>query len=226
MFGIDVYWYAILILFAIALGLFLCKKDDGKYNIKFDDILIISGNVPQYLSKTYIKILEILHKNNVQFIADVAGQTLLDTLPFRPLMVKPNIEELEDVFNIGIRDRKTLESFADKLIEMGAENVIISLGNDGAVMKTDKGEFYEQKNYSQRIETSGIRMYNKKCGLFCKAIISEGKIMKIIDIPKDVFMNLFLRMHLNFFFCSNVVGISLLFMNLYLSNNIAFISNN
>lgn len=39
LFGIDIYWYAIFIFIAIALGLFLCKKDDGKYNIKFDDIL-------------------------------------------------------------------------------------------------------------------------------------------------------------------------------------------
>lgn len=37
--NISVYWYAIFIVFAFALGILLCRKDDGKYKIKFDDIL-------------------------------------------------------------------------------------------------------------------------------------------------------------------------------------------
>ena len=37
--NIDIYWYAIFIVVAFAIGIILCKKDNGKYNIKFDDIL-------------------------------------------------------------------------------------------------------------------------------------------------------------------------------------------
>ena len=37
--GIKIYWYAIIIITGIIISLVLCKKDDGKYNIKFDDIL-------------------------------------------------------------------------------------------------------------------------------------------------------------------------------------------
>lgn len=36
---VKIYWYAVLIVLAIVIGILLCKKDDGKYNIKFDDIL-------------------------------------------------------------------------------------------------------------------------------------------------------------------------------------------
>ena len=39
LFGIDIYWYAIFIVIAFIIGILLCKKDDGKYNIKFDDVL-------------------------------------------------------------------------------------------------------------------------------------------------------------------------------------------
>lgn len=39
LFGINIYWYAIFIVIAFILGILLCKKDDGKYNIKFDDVL-------------------------------------------------------------------------------------------------------------------------------------------------------------------------------------------
>ena len=37
--GIKIYWYAVFIITGIVLALILCKKDDGKYNIKFETIL-------------------------------------------------------------------------------------------------------------------------------------------------------------------------------------------
>ena len=38
-FGIKIYWYAIFIVLGFILALILCKKDDGKYRIKFYTIL-------------------------------------------------------------------------------------------------------------------------------------------------------------------------------------------
>ena len=40
-FGIKIYWYSFLIVIGIVISLLLCKKDDGKYNIKFDNILLL-----------------------------------------------------------------------------------------------------------------------------------------------------------------------------------------
>lgn len=39
---INIYWYAIFIVLAIIITLLFCKKDDGKYNIKFQTIIKIS----------------------------------------------------------------------------------------------------------------------------------------------------------------------------------------
>lgn len=41
-FEIPIYWYAILIVASLSLAILLCKKNDGKYNIKFDDIIDLS----------------------------------------------------------------------------------------------------------------------------------------------------------------------------------------
>lgn len=41
-FGISIHWYAVLIVIGIVIALLLCKKDSGKYNIKFETILDIS----------------------------------------------------------------------------------------------------------------------------------------------------------------------------------------
>ena len=40
--GINIYWYAIFIISAIVIAILLCKKDDGKYNITFTQILELS----------------------------------------------------------------------------------------------------------------------------------------------------------------------------------------
>lgn len=37
-FGVDIHWYGIIIMFAVLLGIFLAKRDDGLYKIKFDDM--------------------------------------------------------------------------------------------------------------------------------------------------------------------------------------------
>lgn len=41
LFGVNVNWYALIIVSAFAIGILLCKKNDGKYNIKFEDILTL-----------------------------------------------------------------------------------------------------------------------------------------------------------------------------------------
>lgn len=40
--NIDIYWYAILIVFSFVIGLIIFKINDGKLNIKFSDILELS----------------------------------------------------------------------------------------------------------------------------------------------------------------------------------------
>lgn len=41
-FNIEIYWYAIIIVFAIIIALLYCKKINNMYNIKFDTVLNIS----------------------------------------------------------------------------------------------------------------------------------------------------------------------------------------
>lgn len=41
-FGINIYWYGIIIVTAILIGLFLAKKDNGLHGIKYDDVVDFS----------------------------------------------------------------------------------------------------------------------------------------------------------------------------------------
>lgn len=100
-----------------------------------DDLLVISGTVPKSLpSNIYEMILERIKDNKVEVIVDATKDILLNTLKYRPLLVKPNKEELEEMFNISISNDQELIENASKLLSLGARNVIVSLGGDGALL--------------------------------------------------------------------------------------------
>ena len=99
------------------------------------DLLVISGTVPKALpSNIYETILERIKDNHVQVIIDSNKDILLNTLKYHPLLVKPNQEELEEMFNVTIHDDEELIENAKKLLDLGAQNVIVSLGKYGALL--------------------------------------------------------------------------------------------
>lgn len=100
-----------------------------------DDLLVISGTVPSSLpNNIYEMILERIKGNDVTVIVDATKDILLNTLKYHPLLVKPNKEELEEMFNVTIKNNAELIENAAKLVKLGAKNVIVSLGGDGALL--------------------------------------------------------------------------------------------
>lgn len=99
------------------------------------DYLVISGTVPSSLpANIYERILERIQGSGVTLIVDATKDILLNTLKYHPLLVKPNKEELEEMFSVKIEDTDGLIANAKKLLVLGAENVIVSLGKDGALL--------------------------------------------------------------------------------------------
>ncbi len=100
-----------------------------------EDLLVISGTIPNSLpSNIYETILERIAKNGCEVIVDATGDILLKTLKYEPLLVKPNQEELEEMFHVEIHSNEELIENAQKLLALGAKNVIVSLGGDGALL--------------------------------------------------------------------------------------------
>ena len=99
------------------------------------DYLVISGTVPSSLpANIYERILERIQGAGVTLSVDATKDILLNTLKYRPLLVKPNKEELEEMFDVKIENTDQLIANAKKLLVLGAENVIVSLGKDGALL--------------------------------------------------------------------------------------------
>ncbi|MFQ7302602.1 MAG: 1-phosphofructokinase family hexose kinase, partial [Beduini sp.] len=103
--------------------------------LKKGDTLILAGSIPSSLpDDIYEKIMDRLKDKEIRILVDATKQLLLNALPYKPFLIKPNLRELEEIFQTEINNQKELISYAKKLQEQGAMNVLVSLGKDGALL--------------------------------------------------------------------------------------------
>lgn len=99
-----------------------------------NDILILSGSIPHSLPETtYEELVKICHEKGIKFVADMEGALLENILPYNPFLVKPNHHELGQLFQTEITSCDEAVHYGKKLVDRGAENVIVSLAGQGAV---------------------------------------------------------------------------------------------
>ena len=119
-----------------------------------NDILIISGSVPNGVNEN---IYEDLIKDldpNVKVIMDTTSSYLLKTLKYKPFLVKPNREELEELFNKEINGITEIKKYANELRNLGAKNVIVSLDKEGALLCDSNGNDIYLKSYPGNLVSS------------------------------------------------------------------------
>lgn len=117
------------------------KFFDSLKEIEKGDVIVISGSLPYSLDSDFYK--KVIEKTEADFTIDIADKKLLDYLAYKPLLVKPNEEELGKIFETEIND-DNLVKYARKLNELGAKNVIVSLGGKGSIF-VDKNKAYRAK---------------------------------------------------------------------------------
>lgn len=99
------------------------------------DWITASGSLPLGVAKDFYKLLgEKTRKHGKRFILDTSGKSLIHGLDANPFLVKPNKEELEDIFKKRINSVEQIVDHAKELCHRGAQNVIISLGKEGAIL--------------------------------------------------------------------------------------------
>lgn len=105
------------------------------------DMLIISGSIPTSLPKDlYEKILSLLDGRGIYAVVDTSGESLMKTLRYEPFLIKPNHQELEELAQSRLFTREEIIAQGKRLQEMGAQNVLISMAAEGAVLLTSDGK--------------------------------------------------------------------------------------
>ncbi|MCY7675911.1 1-phosphofructokinase [Bacillus safensis] len=106
-------------------------------------ILIMSGSLPKGVpASIFSEVAAICHQQKVKFILDTSSAAVLETLQYKPYLLKPNEEEIAAFFGKThpLSEKELIQS-GEKLIEMGAEQVLISRGGEGALFITKDAVF-------------------------------------------------------------------------------------
>lgn len=120
--------------------------------IKDGDTLVIAGNVPNTMpDDVYERILERIKGKKVRIVVDATKKLLLNSLKYKPFLIKPNRQELSEIFETEVSTEADIEKYAKELQKMGAQNVLISLGGDGALLIDEFGEKHKQGVLKEKV---------------------------------------------------------------------------
>ena len=83
-----------------------------------------------------------LEAKDIRIVVDATCNLLLNVLKYHPFLIKPNNHELGEMFGVELHSDEEIITYAKKLQEKGARNVLISMAGDGAILLTETGEVY------------------------------------------------------------------------------------
>ncbi len=105
------------------------------------DTLVLSGSVPKSLpDNIYECILKRISNKNMRTFVDAEKNLLIDTLKYKPFLIKPNQAEIEDIFGKKLEKTTDILECAVQLKAMGAVSVLVSRAGDEAVFVDADGE--------------------------------------------------------------------------------------
>ena len=109
-----------------------------------NDVLVLAGSIPTVLPSTiYRDIMARLQDKGIMIVVDATRNLLVNVLEYHPFLIKPNNHELGEIFGVEVKEKEEVISYAGKLQEMGARNVLVSMAGDGAVLVAEDGTVYK-----------------------------------------------------------------------------------
>jgi 1-phosphofructokinase len=103
------------------------------------EVMTFSGSLPPGAPpETYAELMRVAKALGSKCVLDAGGAALRLGIGTKPILVKPNRAEVEELLERSLRTRHDLADAARKLLEMGAEKALISLGAEGAVAASER----------------------------------------------------------------------------------------
>lgn len=111
--------------------------------VETGDMIVLAGSIPASLPRQiYADILKRMTPKGVKVVVDASGTILHDLINLKPYLVKPNQDELHELFDVQVNTIEEAKNYAKKMRGMGARNAMISLGEVGAVLAAEDGMIY------------------------------------------------------------------------------------
>ncbi len=135
------------------------KKLDELLNklnrIQDGDTLVLAGSIPSSLPyDIYERVIQLVQHKNVRIVVDATNELLKKVLPYHPFLIKPNHQELEELFHVQIKTQQEIIAYAKQLQKQGAINVLVSLGKKGAILVAEDGRVYMCESAKGQLKNS------------------------------------------------------------------------
>lgn len=109
------------------------------------ECLVISGSLPPNTSEDFLdQVIARVKAKGGEFVLDISSHKLTQLIGEAPLLIKPNDDELKDIFGIevSIDDDMSVKNAMTELHERGAQNVLLTLGGKGAFFSNGSDIWY------------------------------------------------------------------------------------
>lgn len=121
------------------------------------DCLSISGSLPPNASEGFLRtVIERAIAAGAEFVLDISSPQLADLLALHPLLIKPNDDELHDIFGIDVQagDDESVASAMAELHERGAKNVLLTLGGSGAYFSNGEHLWFANRTFDVKVRST------------------------------------------------------------------------
>jgi 1-phosphofructokinase family hexose kinase len=94
---------------------------------------VLSGSLPPGApASLYARWVRVFRARGIRTVVDTSGAALREGLASRPWLLKPNRQEAEELLGHRVSSQRALVQAVRRLLARGADQVIVSLGKDGA----------------------------------------------------------------------------------------------
>lgn len=120
------------------------------------DYLAISGSLPGEIENDYYeKILKICKSKSIKVILDISSPVLKELLKYNPLLIKPNDEEIKDIFGVELNNEEDVKNILKFLYKQGAQNILLTMG--------DKGMYFYNGFKMYYCSSHKIKLFSSAC---------------------------------------------------------------
>lgn len=124
--------------------------------MKKGDWFVLAGTMPDSVTESLLSdFSEICRAQEVRFVIDTSGAALKTLVKTEPFLMKPNLEELGELFDAEITGKTGAYEYAMKLVEEGVKYVIVSMGSEGALLVSKDVAYSAQAPKGEVVNTVG-----------------------------------------------------------------------
>lgn len=119
--------------------------ESAETQIQKGDLVVLSGSAPKGVPKTiYAEMIELSHRCGARVLLDADGELFAEGIAAKPDIIKPNFLELsaycekQRIMMEGADDFARAVSAVRVLAKQGIAEILVSMGEQGAVLLTEK----------------------------------------------------------------------------------------